>query len=71
MTQPHSVHDYSRLISTSEDGRAVYGCAFRSGGTVIGCAETEVRALNQPSPYAVKREVAKVAAAKRKQRGGS
>lgn len=71
MAQPHQVHDFSRLISTSDTGMAIYGCAFRANGTVIGCAETEVRATNQPSPYAVKREAARVAAAKRKTRGGS
>lgn len=68
----HRVHEFTRLISESSTGTALYGCAFRANGTVIGCAETEVRAANQPSPYAVKREAARVAAAKRKhQRGGS
>ena len=67
MAQPHQVHDFSRLISTSDTGMAIYGCAFRANGTVIGCAETEVRATNQPSPYAINREAARVAAAKRKQ----
>lgn len=70
MTQPHSVHEFSRELSKTETGLALYGCAFRSGGTVIGCAETEVRRIGQPSPYAVKRQAAKVAAAKRKHRGG-
>lgn len=71
MAQPHQVHSFDRLLSTSDDGRAVYGCSFRAGGTVLGCAETEVRSVNAPSPYAIKREAARVAAAKRKRRGGS
>ena len=71
MPQPHQVHDFSRLISTSDDGRAIYGCAYRAGGTVIGCPETEVRQRNQPSPYAMKREATKRAAAARKSRGGA
>ena len=66
----HESHDFSRLLSTSDDGRALFGCAFRANGTVIGCAETEVRGVNQPSPHAIKRAAAKVAAAKRKTRGG-
>lgn len=66
----HSVHDFSRLISSSDDGRSVYGCSFRSGG-ILGCGETEVRQRNQPSPYATKREAARQAASRRKQRGGS
>lgn len=71
MTQPHQVHEFSRLVSTSDKGIAIYGCAFRANGTVLGCAETEVRQVGSPSPYAIKREAARVAAAKRKQRGGS
>lgn len=71
MPQPHSRHEFTRLLSTSDDGRALYGCAFRAGGTVIGCAETEVRRVGAPSPHAIKRATAKAAAAKRKNRGGS
>lgn len=66
----HTVHDFSRLVSQSDTGKAVYGCSFRSGG-VAGCSETEVRQVNQPSPYAVKR--AKAAATKKSKptRGGA
>lgn len=64
----HSVHDFSRLISESDTGRAIYGCSFRSGG-VVGCPETEVRQKNQPSPYAVKRTQRQ--SAKKPTRGGA
>lgn len=64
----HAVHDFSRLVSQSDTGKAVYGCSFRSGG-VVGCGETEVRGINQPSPYAVKRAQRK--AAPKKPRGGA
>lgn len=64
----HTVHSFSRLVSTSDSGMAIYGCSFRSDG-VAGCAETERRMRNQPSPYAVKR--AKAAATKKKTRGGA
>lgn len=70
MTQPHQVHDFSRLISSSDDGRAVYGCSFRSGG-VAGCGETEIRQKNQPSPYAVKRAKAAATKQKPRRRGGA
>ena len=64
----HGVHSFTRLISSSDDGRSVYGCSFRSGG-VVGCGETEIRQRNQPSPYAVKR--AKAAASRKKIKGGA
>ena len=57
----HQAHDHSRLISTSDDGRGVYGCAYPS------CADTEVRHTNQPCPHALKRREAK--AAKRSMKG--
>lgn len=49
MSQPHHVHDFSRLISTSDAGMAIYGCSFGR------CAETEIRAKGSPSPFAEKR----------------
>jgi len=63
----HTVHDFSRLISSSDDGRGIYGCSFRASG-LAGCSETEVRMKNQPSPYALKREAAKSSS---KTRGGA
>ena len=71
MTQPHTAHEFSRLLSQTPDGIGLYGCAFRANGTVIGCSETEVRRVSAPSPHAIKRATAKAAAAKRKTRGGS
>lgn len=68
MPQPHTAHDFSRLISTSDDGRAIYGCSYRASG-LAGCSETEVRQRNQPSPFAMRR--AQRQAAKTKTRGGS
>lgn len=65
----HTVHTFSRLISTSDTGMAIYGCSFRSDG-VAGCSETEVRRPNQPSPYAVKR-AQRQAAKKKPARGGA
>ena len=46
-----------------------YGCAYRAGGTIVGCPETEVRHTNQPSPHAMKREARRQS--NRKRRGGS
>jgi hypothetical protein len=63
----HQVHDFSRLISASDDGRAVFGCAHRGAG-LRGCAETEIRGRHQPSPYALRRAQRKTT---RKTRGGS
>lgn len=68
----HEAHEFSRLLSTSDTGMALFGCAFRAGGTVVGCGETEVRGRDEPSPYAIKRAAAKRASAARKaRRGGS
>ena len=62
----HTVHTLQRLISTSTNGNAVFGCSFP------GCSETEVRGVNQPSPYAVKRAKRKAAAKRKKPtRGGA
>lgn len=49
MTQPHTAHEYRRLVSESDTGMAIYGCTFPR------CAETEVRAKGSPSPFAEKR----------------
>lgn len=51
MPQPHTAHEFTRLISTSDTGMAIYGCAFRR------CSETEVRRQGEPSPFATKRAV--------------
>jgi hypothetical protein len=44
----HRVHRFSRLISTSDTGRALYGCEHPR------CAETEVRMKGSRSPFAMK-----------------
>ena len=49
MTAIHTAHVFTRLVSESADGRAVYGCTFGR------CAETEVRAKGSPSPFADRR----------------
>ena len=49
MPQTHAVHDFRRLISESDSGAALYGCAFP------GCGATEVRRKGEPSPFAAKR----------------
>lgn len=46
----HTVHTFDRLVSTSADGRAIYGCTWK-GGRV--CGATEIRALGSPSPFAI------------------
>jgi len=61
MPQPHSAHDFRRVVARSLDpidGRVIYGCAF-SRSDFAGCAETEIRREGQPSPHAVKREAAR------------
>lgn len=64
----HRIHEFARLLSTGDNGMAVYGCTYRRS-TFAGCAETETRRRDQPSPYAVQR--AKRKAAPRNPRGGS
>lgn len=64
------VHEFSVLIASSDDGRGVYGCAFRRP-SLAGCAETEVRMRNQPSPYAVQRAQRQAAAKRKPTRGGA
>ena len=49
MAQPHTAHEFRRLVSESDTGMAIYGCTFG------GCPETEVRRKGSPSPFAQKR----------------
>lgn len=55
----HTAHEFTRLLSTSDSGKALFGCTHKR------CSETEVRGRNEPSPYAQKRAAAKAAAARR------
>ena len=65
----HSVHRFTRLISRSDTGMCIYGCAH--GNDIAGCGETEVRHQNQPSPYEMRRQAAKRSATSRKHREGA
>lgn len=53
MSRDHEAHQFSRLISESDTGQAVYGCTFAR------CPETEIRRKGEPSPFAQKRQAAK------------
>lgn len=49
----HREHRFTRLVSESDTGMAIYGCAFGR------CAETENRRKGSPSPFAQKRAATK------------
>ena len=49
----HSAHVFNRLISSSDDGRELYGCTHKR------CGETEIRQQGAPSPFAMKRRAKK------------
>lgn len=49
MAQTHEAHRFSRLLSESDTGQALYGCDHG------GCSATEVRRKGTPSPFAQKR----------------
>jgi hypothetical protein len=50
----HREHRFTRLLSTSSAGTALYGCSYGGSG-LSGCPETEVRRIGQPSPFEIKR----------------
>lgn len=58
----HEAHVFTRAVSTSDDGRVIFGCTFGR------CAATEIRRADERSPFALKREAAKRAAATRRGR---
>lgn len=62
MSRDHSVHRFTRLLSTSSSGSALYGCEYAR------CPDTEVRQKGSPSPFTVRRHQA---AERRQQREGS
>lgn len=66
----HTEHRFERVISTSDDGRVLFGCTFRASG-LAGCGATEVRHHNQMSPFAARRAAAKAAAERRKSTRGA
>ena len=56
----HTAHDFRRLVSESDTGRAIYGCAFPR------CAETEVRTKGTRSPFAERHAATRARASARK-----
>lgn len=57
----HTVHHFTRLVSTSDTGRALFGC------THPRCGSTEIRGIDERSPFAIAQEQK---AAKKAARGG-
>ena len=48
--QPHAAHVFTRLLSTTDSGMGLYGCAYAM------CSATEARRQGEPSPFRVRRE---------------
>lgn len=62
----HTAHQFTRLVSSTDDGRALFGCTFAR------CGATEVRGIDERSPFAIRREAASQRRAGRKpSRGGA
>lgn len=57
---PHTKHEFTRLVSTSDTGRAIYGCRADR------CGETEIRGVDERSPYAIAQAQKAIKKAERK-----